>query len=94
MAVLMSQQKVKDYAAWESVFMERDGQRQALGQKSFRILREADDANSLVVLMDWDTMENARNYASSPGLKEAMANAGVIGAEINYLEDASGNDTG
>lgn len=87
MAYLVSRQKVEDYAAWESVFLSRDEQRQAMGQKSYQVLQEAGDPNGLIVLVEFDTLKNARSYASTPGLKEAMVEAGLTEEPLMYIAE-------
>lgn len=60
------------------------------GKKSYQILRPENDANGVVALLEWDNLDNARKYATSPELKEAMAQAGVIGKpDIMFLEEAA-----
>jgi len=86
MSYMLVQHKVEDYAKWKTVFDSVLGMRQANGEKSAQIFHDADDANSLTVLFEWDNLENARQYAQSPDLKAAMGKAGVTGPpNISYL---------
>ena len=42
----------------------------------------------MIIFFEWDTMENARQFASSAALKEAMKRAGVIDKpDVYYLEN-------
>ena len=60
------------------------------GEKSYRILSQENGSNDLVALFEWDSLDNARKYAASPELKEAMQRAGVVGKpEILFLEEAA-----
>ncbi len=60
------------------------------GEKSYRILRPENGSNQVVALFEWDNLDNARRYASSVDLKEAMQRAGVVGKpEILFLEEAA-----
>jgi len=90
MAYMLVRHSVKDYEAWKSVFDSKRDLRKRYGEKSYQILRDAKSPNELVSLFAWDSLEKAREYASSPELKEAMADAGVIGKpEISFLGQAA-----
>lgn len=73
--------KVKDYAKWESDFDSEKGiaMRKAGGMKSWQIFRTDDDANSVALLMEWDSLEDAQKFGQSQELREAMQQSGVIG---------------
>jgi heme-degrading monooxygenase HmoA len=90
MAYMLVRHKVKDYEAWKSAFDSKLDLRKRYGEKSYEILREDKSPNELVALFGWDSLENARKYAKSAELKEAMADAGVIGKpDIAFLEQAA-----
>ena len=90
MAYMFVRHSVKDYEAWKSVFESVSDLRRRNGEQSYRILRQENDANSLVALFQWDSLDNAQKYASSPELREAMEQAGVAGKpEILFLEEAA-----
>lgn len=90
MAYMLVRQNVEDYEAWKSVFDSKRDLRKRYGEKSYQILREDESPNELVALFAWDSLENARKYAKSAELKEAMADAGVIGKpDIEFLEQAA-----
>jgi quinol monooxygenase YgiN len=85
---MLVQTEVEDYAKWRSVFDSLEGFRKENGQKSAHVMRSADNSNSITALSEWDTMENARQYAQSPELKEAMQRAGVTSApSISFLDE-------
>jgi heme-degrading monooxygenase HmoA len=89
MAYMFVQHGVQDYEAWKSVFDSVGDLRRRNGEKSYQILRQENGSNKLVALFEWDSLENARKYAASPELKEAMQRAGVTGKpEILFLEEA------
>ena len=63
--------------------------RKANGELTDQIFREEKDPNSLTIIFDWDSFENARKYAGSPELKAAMEKAGVMGPpEIHFITEA------
>jgi heme-degrading monooxygenase HmoA len=64
--------------------------RQEYGQRSYRILRQDNGSNDLIALFEWDSLENARAYASSAELREAMARAGFKSKpEILFMDEAA-----
>ena len=88
MSYMLVQTEVEDYAKWRSVFGSLEGFRKESGQKSAQVMRSADNSNSITVLSEWDTMENARQFAQSQELKEAMQRAGVTSApNISFLDE-------
>jgi heme-degrading monooxygenase HmoA len=90
MAYMFVRHNVQDYEAWKSVFDSVSDLRRRNGEKSYQILRQDNDSNSLVALFEWDNLDNARRYAASAELKEAMQRAGVTGKpEILFLEEAA-----
>ena len=90
MTYMYARHSVKDYDAWKSIFDSVSDLRRGAGERSYQILREGNGSNSLILLFEWDSLENAQAYASSPELKEAMERAGVTGPpEILFLEEAA-----
>ena len=91
MVHLHVQHKVEDYGKWKAVFDAQAPARKAAGGTGTEyILRNADNPNELVVVLEWDNLDNARQFSQSPELKEAMQNAGVTGMpEILFLESAA-----
>ena len=86
MPYMLVQHKVEDFAKWKAIFDSALGMRQASGEKSAQILHDAADANSLTLLFEWDSLENAQQYAQNPDLKAAMQEAGVTGPpNISFL---------
>jgi heme-degrading monooxygenase HmoA len=93
MAQLFVKHKVKDYSSWKKVFDGFIETRRAGGEKKYQIFHPDDDPNNLLTIFEWDNLENARKFVSSPDLKKAMGNAGVTEQpEVYFLEEyAEGN---
>jgi len=86
--VLVIRHKVEDYARWKTAFDEGIAMRKAGGEKSYRIFHTDDDPNNLVLLFEWDNLDNARKYLKSEILREAMQQAGVSKeVDISLLEE-------
>jgi len=78
--------RVEDFSRWRSMFDQGHALRKNSGSKGARILRSADDPNGLMVIMEWDSLDRARQFAQSAELREAMQKAGVIGRpEVSFL---------
>ena len=85
MAYMLVQHKVKDFAAWKKVYDSVADLRASNGELSDQIYRDVSDPNKLTAIFKWDSLENARKYASSPELKAAMEKAGVEGPPSIYF---------
>lgn len=89
MAYILVQQSVADYEKWKPFFDEDGPIRRAGGSKGGLVLRNADDPNHITVLLEWDSLENARAFAGSDELRERMRRAGVTSApELYFLDEA------
>jgi hypothetical protein len=76
MPYVLIQHNVAGFAAFEPVFDSDEGRRRRSGSKGGRLFRSAADPNSLVVLLEFDTSENAKRFAESYELREAAEWAG------------------
>lgn len=80
--------EVEDYERWKPGFDEHSSSRRESGSKGGRLFRNADDPNEVVILLEWDDLENARQFAQSEDLREAMQRYGVVGQpDIYFLEE-------
>jgi hypothetical protein len=84
-AVLV-QHTVKDYAAWLPGFTANDSMRKAAGLTQPGVGRGLEDSNMVVVFLTASDIQKAKDFASSPQLKEAMDKDGVTGTPvISYI---------
>ena len=79
-ATLIVRHPVTDYAAWRPVYEEVGALRDQHGCTSERVLQLPTDANDVVAIHEFPTVEQAEAFAADPALKAAMARAGVAGA--------------
>ncbi|MFZ1677758.1 MAG: hypothetical protein WBP41_00285 [Saprospiraceae bacterium] len=88
---MLIRHQVSDYANWKVGFMAHDSMRSAYGIKSLAVGRGKDDQNTVIVLSEISDIQKAKDFAASPGLKEAMVKAGVTGTPtieyINVIRD-------
>ncbi len=79
---------VEDYDRWKLVYDDDRVMRKSKGSKGSSVLHNTDDPNHLVVITQWENLEQAKNFAESEDLKNTMQKAGVIGRPaVFYLEE-------
>jgi heme-degrading monooxygenase HmoA len=86
---LLVRHKVENYERWKPVFDHDHGAtREQWGSKGGLILRNAFDPKEFVILLEWDSLENARQFANGDELREAMQRAGVADQPgVYFLEE-------
>jgi heme-degrading monooxygenase HmoA len=88
MPYLLIRHKVADYAKWKPGFDADSVNRQANGSRGGQLFRNATDPNELVILLEWDDLEKARQFTQSDELREVMQRLGVIDhPDIYFLKD-------
>ncbi len=80
--------QVQDYNAWKTVFDEFAPQRRAAGEISYQIYHVDGDRNHLVLLFEYDSVENVKTFIASDALREAMGRAGVEGEPVFFFVNA------
>jgi heme-degrading monooxygenase HmoA len=80
--------KVEDYAKWKPVFDQIAPARKASGgAKSGILFRDADNPNEITILIEWDTLENARNFIQSEDVKKSLKKSGTIKSDFYFLNE-------
>ncbi len=88
MVYVLVRHKVEDYDKWRAAFYLHSGTRRNSGSQGARILRDAKDFNELMVLLEWNNLEQAHQFFQSEDLRKRMQEAGVVGQpDINFLEE-------
>jgi heme-degrading monooxygenase HmoA len=88
MTYVLTIQKVEDYDKWKQVFDEHGDVRRMKGSKGAMIYHDSNDPKQLVIVTEWDNIEDAKNFSMSDELKITMKKAGVKGLpELYYLEE-------
>lgn len=94
MATVIVRHKVKDYKTWKPVFDKFVDARRAGGEKSYQIFHLDDQPNNILAIVDYDSLDNARKFFSSPKLKEEMGKGGVLEQpDIFYLKEYGSGTT-
>jgi len=78
--------KVQDYDKWQPTLVEdtpiiKDN----FGGKSVQVFRGSEDPNRLIVIMEFEDMEKAKELLKSDFLKERFQAGGVIGIPEIYF---------
>jgi len=89
MPYVLVRHKVRDYSMWKPVFDGHGVTRQTTGSKGGYVFRNADDPNEVLILLEWEDLEQARGLILSEDLKEKMKESGVVEEpDIFFLEQA------
>ena len=78
-ATLIVRHHVDDFGAWRSVYDSVDGLRRAHGCTADEVMVDPADNQDVFVLHRFPTVEQARAFASSDELHDAMGRAGLSG---------------
>jgi heme-degrading monooxygenase HmoA len=90
MAHLLVHHKVEDYRKWKLAFDDHAAYRSKNGSKGGKVFRSSSDPNEVFVLLEWDSIENAKKFGQSDQTKEVMKEAGVLGMPaIHFVEEAA-----
>lgn len=76
MAYLMVKHTVQDFDMWKAVYDSMDGAKRAKGWIGGKAYRGSDYPNSVLVLDQYGTLEQAKAWANDPALRGAMQRAG------------------
>ncbi|MFQ5799045.1 MAG: cyclase [Bacteroidota bacterium] len=87
MPYILVRHKVADYAKWKPVFDEHGAARKASGSKGGHLFRSADNPNEVIILLQWDDLGKARQFAQTQDLRQTMERAGVIDQPDVYFVD-------
>jgi len=88
MATMLVKQHVANFESWKRVFDRFEALRNTHGIVGHSIHRDATDPNLIVVLLHAKEMNEAKRYASSQELRDAMRDAGVQGhPEVTFLNE-------
>lgn len=78
---------VEDFEAWKPHFDDHGTFRGDHGSQGGVLFHAAGDPDHVVVLLEWDSTDEAREFAESDDLRETMAAAGVVGEpEVLFLQ--------
>ena len=87
MHYVLVKHKVKDYDKWKSIYDENITNPEDNGSKGAHVLRSVEDPNEVVILFEWDNLDNVRKFFESSNLRMRIQNSAVQDKpEIYFLE--------
>lgn len=90
MAQLLVRHRVEDYDEWKRVFDDHADAREEYGSLGGVVGRVAGDPDEVVLVLEWDDVDRAREFADSATLQNAMREAGVVGTpEVTFLDETT-----
>ena len=88
MAHIVVWHEVDDFDPWKAKFDEHGETRRAAGSLGGKVFRSSGSSREVVVVLEWDTDENARAFISSQELGSVMSQAGVRGQpRVAFLDE-------
>lgn len=88
MATILIRHTVEDFEQWKAGFDDHDSTRTEFGQLGYQLYQGSGNPNEVVVLLYWDSAENAVRFMEESDLAEVMEEAGVVGEpEIQFLDE-------
>ncbi len=84
---------VQDYDKWQPTLVEDTPILKDNGAKNVRVLRGSDDPNRVIVIMEWENPEKAKDLVKSEFLRERFQAGGVIGKPEIYFVNGTMNTT-
>ena len=71
-------QRVRDFDRWKAEFDATFDVRRDSGMKSLQIFQDIDDPNTVVIVIEWDSVDSIGEFMQSTGLAKRQERAGVI----------------
>lgn len=78
--------EVANYEAWKKIFDEAAVIRKEAGERSYQVLRYANEPRKIVHFSAWTSHADAKEFFESPRLVKIRQEAGVKAPEFIYLE--------
>ena len=73
MAYVLIEHRVGDFEIFKKVYLDDAGRRGRLGSRGGLVFRVADDPDNVIVMLEWDSVERARDFAGSLELEIVRA---------------------
>jgi heme-degrading monooxygenase HmoA len=90
MAYVLIEHLVGDFETFKQVYEDDAERRHRSGSKGGQVFRAADDPNNIIIVLEWDDVERAREFAHSLELHQAMewSTSNVATPRVTVLEHA------
>lgn len=78
--------KVANYNDWKPLYDKHSSVRKEYGCQGDAVFSNVQDPNDVVVVLQWQSKEDAMKFGQSASLRDAEANAGVVGIpEVSFI---------
>jgi heme-degrading monooxygenase HmoA len=93
MAYVLIEHRVGDFETFSKVYADDAARRKRLGARGGVVYRVVDDPDNVIVMLEWDSVEGAREFAGSLELEQAMewSTSNVATPRVTVLEEATGS---
>jgi hypothetical protein len=90
MAFVLIEHQVGDFETFKTVYLDDAERRKRFGSQGGRVFRASDEPGTVVVLLEWDTVDRARDFALSLELHQAAewSDGGISTPRVLVLERA------
>lgn len=90
MAFVLIEHRVGDFEAFKAIYLDDAVRRKRFGSLGGYVLTAPDDPGAVIVLLEWDTVDRARDFALSLELHQAAewAGGGIATPRVLVLERA------
>ena len=90
MAFVLIEHRVGDFEAFRAAYLDDADRRRRFGSQGGRVFRASDDPEVVIVLLQWDTEDRARDFARSLEVHQAAewAAGGVSTTRVLVLGPA------
>ena len=85
MLVMLSRNRVKDYAAWRRIFDANAGAARAAGLELMHLWRDTEDPNNVFFVLKVADVRGAKAFIGAPEAAETGTAAGVLDGEYHFL---------
>lgn len=85
MVKMIVRHKVANYNEWKPVYDKHGAVRKEYGCKNETVFSNVQDPNDVLVVLQWESQEDAIKFGQSASLQTEEARAGVIGTpEVSF----------
>lgn len=78
MSAIVIKHRVADFATWLKAYEQHGATRSAAGALSSTVCQSEDDPNSVMVYIEVESLDKAREFLASEDLQQTMQSAGVL----------------
>jgi heme-degrading monooxygenase HmoA len=88
MAFVLIEHLVGDFETFKKVYLDDGDRRRMSGSRGGKVYRAADDPKNIIIVLEWDDTERAREWAQSLELNQAMqwSTSNVATPRVTVLE--------